>query len=176
MIQLFGVRHLSPMGAAQLERWIDAREPTAVLIEGPSDADGMIPFLARESCRPPVAILSFTEERPARSMLIPLAEYSPEWVAIRRGIARGAPVRFMDLPAEVMPAPRPADPRGDAREGAPGTPPPGLSLPHDPRTAPSARPGGPCPRSPLGGGCGLQRGRGRPTRRGRARCTAQRKE
>ncbi len=146
MIRLFGVRHLSPMGAVQLERWIDACEPTAVLIEGPSDAGGMIPFLANESCRPPVAVLSFTEERPARSLLIPLAEYSPEWVAIRCGIARGATVRFMDLPAEVVLAPSSRPSPGESPEAAPDPTPPtpsGARRGADPWTALAARAGDP---------------------------------
>ncbi|OEV22811.1 hypothetical protein AN220_27675, partial [Streptomyces nanshensis] len=29
----------------------------------------------------------------------PLAEFSPEWVAIRWAVRRGVPVRFIDLPA-----------------------------------------------------------------------------
>jgi hypothetical protein len=149
VIQLFGVRHLSPMGAAQLARWIDACEPTAVLIEGPSDANGMIPFLASESCRPPVAILSFTEARPARSVLIPLAEYSPEWVALRGGLARGAVVRFMDLPAEVTLAARAArdmsETEGAGRENPTEDPALGWGILADPWTALAERAGDPDP-------------------------------
>ncbi|MFO0561577.1 MAG: DUF5682 family protein [Polyangiales bacterium] len=100
--RIFGVRHLSPMGALQLEKFIDEVQPTAVVIEGPADADAMIPLLAHKKSKPPLAILSFTQARPVRSILYPLAAYSPEWIAITKGLARKALVRFMDLPAEVF--------------------------------------------------------------------------
>jgi hypothetical protein len=100
--RVFGVRHLSPMGAIQLERYIDEVEPTAIVIEGPADADAMIPLLAHRKSKPPLALLSFTQTRPVRSILYPLAAYSPEWMAITQGLARKALVRFMDLPAEVF--------------------------------------------------------------------------
>jgi hypothetical protein len=100
--RVFGVRHLSPMAAIQLERFIEHVQPTAVVIEGPADATPLIALLAHEKSAPPVAVLSFTKARPVRSILYPLAAYSPEWAAITRGLARGATVRFMDLPAEAF--------------------------------------------------------------------------
>lgn len=118
--QIFGVRHLSPMGALQLERFIDEVEPTAIVIEGPADAEAMIPLLAHKQSRPPLAILSFTRARPVRSILYPLAAYSPEWIALRRGLQRKASVRFMDLPAEVFLADKaPQDDEDDPSARAP---------------------------------------------------------
>ncbi|CAM5262707.1 putative protein OS=Streptomyces alboniger OX=132473 GN=CP975_21485 PE=4 SV=1 [Streptomyces alboniger] len=38
-------------------------------------------------------------DEPGRSAFWPLAEFSPEWVAIRWAVGRGVPVRFIDLPA-----------------------------------------------------------------------------
>src|SRR5262249_3157830 len=40
--------------------------------------------------------------RPVRSILYPLASYSPEWVAFTWGIRNGADTRFIDLPASVF--------------------------------------------------------------------------
>ncbi|WP_036722276.1 DUF5682 family protein, partial [Paenibacillus forsythiae] len=57
-IHIFGVRHLSPGGAWHLLQLLDAVRPTAVLIEGPSDATSQIPHLSNEATRPPVAILA----------------------------------------------------------------------------------------------------------------------
>jgi hypothetical protein len=119
--RIFGVRHLSPMGALQLERFIDEVEPTAIVIEGPSDADAMIPLLAHKKSKPPLAILSFTQARPVRSILYPLAAYSPEWMAITKGLQRKAVVRFMDLPAEAFLAESAATDDEDAASDEPRT-------------------------------------------------------
>ncbi|HWM36400.1 MAG TPA: DUF5682 family protein, partial [Streptomyces sp.] len=49
--------------------------------------------------RPPVALLAHVLDEPGKAAFWPLAEFSPEWVAIRWALGRGVPVRFMDLPA-----------------------------------------------------------------------------
>ncbi|MCC6419890.1 MAG: hypothetical protein IT429_16775 [Gemmataceae bacterium] len=109
---VFGVRHLSPAAAHHLLNVLDALQPTAVLIEGPSDATEVIQqslkskrtsVLLEEMTKPPVALLAYTKERPVRSILYPLAEYSPEWVALTGG-RRNCPkaTRVIDLPAAVF--------------------------------------------------------------------------
>lgn len=98
---LFGVRHLSPGGAFHLLRTLEAVRPTLVLIEGPSDASAFIPHLVSSAARPPVAILAYTEELPVRTVMWPLAEYSPEYQAMKWACSRGVEVRFMDLPSDV---------------------------------------------------------------------------
>ncbi|MFO0756156.1 MAG: DUF5682 family protein [Byssovorax sp.] len=102
LAHVFGIRHLSPRGAIHLERFLEQVNPTAVLVEGPSDADPILPHLADKRTRPPVALLCFTEERPVRSILFPLAEYSPEWAALRWALRRRRLARFIDLPASVF--------------------------------------------------------------------------
>ena len=98
---LFGVRHLSPGGAYHLLRLLEAIQPTMVLIEGPSDASGYIPHLVSSAAKPPVAILAYTQELPVRTVMWPLAEYSPEYQAMKWAVRRGVEVRFMDLPSDV---------------------------------------------------------------------------
>lgn len=44
-VRIFGVRHLSPGGARHLLDFLDEHKPTAVLIEGPSDATDEIRHL-----------------------------------------------------------------------------------------------------------------------------------
>jgi hypothetical protein len=102
LCRVFGVRHLSPTGAHHLHAVIDEMRPTAILVEGPSDATEHIRHLVHKETRPPVALLAYTRERPVRSILYPLAEYSPEWVALIRGIRDKLEVRFIDLPAAVF--------------------------------------------------------------------------
>jgi hypothetical protein len=102
LARLFGVRHLSPAAAHHLHEVLDALRPTAVLVEGPADATDQVPHLAHKETRPPLALLAYTQDRPVRSILYPLAEYSPEWVALLWGIRHKADVRFIDLPAAVF--------------------------------------------------------------------------
>lgn len=49
--------------------------------------------------RPPVALLAHAVDDPGRAAFWPLAEFSPEWVALRWALAHDVPVRFIDLPA-----------------------------------------------------------------------------
>jgi hypothetical protein len=111
--QVFGVRHLSPLGAWHLERLLDRVDPTAVLIEGPSDASPLIEHFLHRKTKPPIAILAFTRAPPIRSILFPLAAYSPEWIAATWAARKKRLVRFMDLPASVFlgleAAPAPAE-------------------------------------------------------------------
>jgi hypothetical protein len=102
LCRVFGVRHLSPAAAHHLETVLDALRPTAVLVEGPSDATDQVKHLVHKDTKPPVALLAYTKTRPVRSILYPLARYSPEWVALTWGLRYKADTRFIDLPAFVF--------------------------------------------------------------------------
>ncbi|MEV1024519.1 DUF5682 family protein [Streptomyces sp. NPDC050264] len=96
---LLGVRHHGPGSARAVRRALDAARPRAVLIEGPPEADALVPLAAEEDMRPPVALLAHVVDEPGKSAFWPFAEFSPEWVAVRWALAHEAPVRFIDLPA-----------------------------------------------------------------------------
>ncbi|MBG0853056.1 hypothetical protein I2W78_14660 [Streptomyces spinoverrucosus] len=96
---LLGVRHHGPGSARAVRAALDAARPRVVLIEGPSEADALIPLAGDEDMRPPVALLAHAVDEPGRSAFWPLAEFSPEWVAIRWALEQGVPARFIDLPA-----------------------------------------------------------------------------
>ncbi|MFJ9372050.1 DUF5682 family protein [Streptomyces sp. NPDC101455] len=96
---LLGVRHHGPGSARAVRAALDAARPRVVLIEGPSEADVLIPLAADEDMRPPVALLGHAVDEPGRSAFWPLAEFSPEWVAIRWALEHEVPARFIDLPA-----------------------------------------------------------------------------
>jgi Family of unknown function (DUF5682) len=102
LAHIFGVRHFSPAAALHLRRLLDDIKPTVVLIEGPSDATDQLKHLAHVKTKPPVALLAFTKTRPVRSIVYPLASYSPEWVALRWALENKREVRFIDLPAAVF--------------------------------------------------------------------------
>ncbi|GAB2947930.1 DUF5682 family protein [Streptomyces heilongjiangensis] len=96
---LLGVRHHGPGSARAVRAALAAARPRVVLIEGPPEADPLIPLAADEDMRPPVALLAHAVDEPGRSAFWPLAEFSPEWVAIRWALEHGVPARFIDLPA-----------------------------------------------------------------------------
>nr|WSY52385.1 DUF5682 family protein [Streptomyces sp. NBC_00886] len=96
---LLGVRHHGPGSARAVRAALAAARPRVVLIEGPPEADALIPLAADEDMRPPVALLAHAVDEPGRSAFWPLAEFSPEWVAIRWTLEHGVPARFIDLPA-----------------------------------------------------------------------------
>ncbi|MEV0255940.1 DUF5682 family protein [Streptomyces sp. NPDC050732] len=96
---LLGVRHHGPGSARAVRAALAERRPDAVLVEGPPEADALVPLAADEGMRPPVALLAHVVDEPGRSAFWPLAEFSPEWVAIKWALEHGATVRFIDLPA-----------------------------------------------------------------------------
>ena len=96
---IFPIRHHSPAAALQVARLIRERRPRAVLIEGPADAEPLIPFLLDRETSPPVAVYAYRSGREpgdrqrratGRSTLYPFCRYSPEYAALsRRARGRG---------------------------------------------------------------------------------------
>lgn len=101
-VHVFGVRHLSPAGAWHLRATLDRVRPKVVLIEGLADADRLIPDLTRSGTRPPVAILAYTDSVPVRTLVYPLAGYSPEYQALLWAKENRARAEFIDLPSDIF--------------------------------------------------------------------------
>jgi hypothetical protein len=99
------VRHHSPAAALHVERLVRERRPRAILVEGPSDADALIPLLLDAETEPPVALYAYRtaggdgDGDGARAALYPFCRYSPEYAALRAGREVGAELRFCDVPA-----------------------------------------------------------------------------
>ncbi|MFR9789498.1 DUF5682 family protein [Streptomyces sp. MB22_4] len=126
---LLGVRHHGPGSARAVRAALDAARPAAVLIEGPPEADALVPLAADPALRPPVALLAHAVDEPGRSAFWPFAGFSPEWVALRWALEHGVPARFIDLPAahtlaweteSGLPSAEPAEPREPGEPGEPG--------------------------------------------------------
>ncbi len=64
---------------ARVRAALDSARPRTVLIEGPPEADPLVPLAGDEEMRPPVALLAHAVDEPGRSAFWPLAEFSPEW-------------------------------------------------------------------------------------------------
>lgn len=138
-VHLFGVRHHGPGCARALRAALEALAPDCVLVEGPPDAAGVLPLLAHEAMRPPVALLIYAADQPQRAVFYPFTDFSPEWQALTYALGREIPARFMDLPQAVQ----------LGREPAPASLPATDSPPHElPAAADSAQPHvGPTPAS-----------------------------
>ena len=98
--RIFGIRHHGPGSGRSLRRALEAMEPDCLLVEGPPDAEAMLPHVTDPGMSPPVALLIYVPEQPSRCVYYPFAVFSPEWQAIDYAARRGIQVRFMDLPQE----------------------------------------------------------------------------
>ncbi len=94
--RVFGIRHHGPGCARSLRAAFDAWLPSVVLVEGPPEADALLPHLP--ALVPPVAILSHAVDEPQRAVYHPFARFSPEWQALAWASERSVPARFIDLP------------------------------------------------------------------------------
>ncbi len=101
-LHVFGVRHLSPGGAWHLRALLDAVKPNVVLIEGLADADSLVHHITKKGTKPPIAILAYTDSVPVRTLVYPLAAYSPEFQAMLWAKENGARVEFIDLPSDIF--------------------------------------------------------------------------
>ena len=105
-LALFPVRHHSPACAHHLLKTIESWRPDAILIEGPSDAAHLLPFMANSGTVPPFCIYYSYDDRQQLvsdaaekyRAYYPFLAYSPEWVAVVEGAARGIATAFIDLP------------------------------------------------------------------------------
>lgn len=119
MTEYFGVRHHSPACAFYVEEFLRRTKPAVLLIEGPSDLSGLIPQLCAPEVELPAAILAYTEEAPVHTVLYPMAEFSPEYVAMKWAVKNSVEVRFCDLPSDCVLAQIQQEPDEDGSRSTP---------------------------------------------------------
>ena len=112
---LVPIRHHSPVCAEAVSALISRERPSRVLIEMPSDFEPHIPLLLDERTVPPVAIVALARrgsgvEQEELAGSYPFSIHSPEFVAVREGVAAGAAIRFIDRASDARLL--------DSREGA----------------------------------------------------------
>lgn len=103
---LFPVRHHSPVCSYQLIRAIAEFRPDVILIEGPENANDLIPVLTDERTELPCALYYFykdkkkfiSEDAEDYKCYYPFLYSSPEYNALTEGRRLGIETRFMDLP------------------------------------------------------------------------------
>ena len=96
-VEVYGIRHHGPGSARSLRATLERFEPDCVLVEGPSDAQGAIPFVTATAMVPPVALLVYPSDNPRCAVYYPFAVYSPEWQALDWALRHGVAARFADL-------------------------------------------------------------------------------
>lgn len=105
-VVFFPVRHHSPVCAWHLKKILNSYEPDCILIEGPKNAQDMIPVLAHEDTKAPVALYYYykdtkgllSEDKENYRCYYPFLDCSPELVALREAGKRKIPAQFIDLP------------------------------------------------------------------------------
>ena len=96
-VSLYGIRHHGPGCARSLVKALDAQHPDCVVIEGPAGCEALLTHVLDTQLKPPVALLSHCVDDPQLAVFYPLAEFSPEWQALRWAAQANVPVRFMDV-------------------------------------------------------------------------------
>lgn len=105
-IILLPVRHHSPACAFHIGRTIEALRPSVILVEGPANANALVPMMVHEETKAPFAIYYAYHDESGRisgekehyKCYYPFLDYSPELAAFREGKRLGIPAAFIDLP------------------------------------------------------------------------------
>ena len=122
-VHLFPVRHHSPRAASCLRSWLDSVRPELILIEGPSDAESLIPVITDPESQPPIAILAYSTDGTPQSCMWPFVRYSPEYEALRWAREHNVKARFVDWPSGVaLGAARQSQKEREAESEIPATP------------------------------------------------------
>jgi hypothetical protein len=85
-----------------LHAFLEETKPSLILIEGLSDANNQIPHILHPATKLPIALLAFTKEIPIRTLLYPMAVYSPEYQALVWAKQHQVDASFIDLPSSVF--------------------------------------------------------------------------
>ncbi|MDX2305876.1 MAG: DUF5682 family protein [Microscillaceae bacterium] len=99
--QFYGIRHHGAGSAKSLSEALKKQKPDVLLVEGPPDAEEIIPVMLDKSLKPPVAMLIYDPKNLSKASFYPFASFSPEWIAIKYALSQQIPVQLMDMPAGV---------------------------------------------------------------------------
>ncbi len=110
-VLLYPVRHHSPVCSYHLCKTIALYQPDIILIEGPENANDLIPILTDSRTKLPVAIYYFYKDK-AKLISAEGSDYhcyypflyaSPEYNAMLQAKQLGIPAQFIDLPySEIL--------------------------------------------------------------------------
>ena len=66
-VSILGIRHPGPGSARSVEKALSELKPDAVLIEGPPEAEPLLPLVSHPDMHPPVALLGYATDEPGRA-------------------------------------------------------------------------------------------------------------
>jgi len=95
-IHFLGIRHHGPGSSSSLLNALDKIRLDAILVEGPTEAEALLPLATHKEMRPPVALLIIDDL--SQTVFYSFAEFSPEWQSIHYAHKKNIHLRFMDLP------------------------------------------------------------------------------
>lgn len=104
-ITLLPVRHHSPACAWHVRKTIQNLKPSCILIEGPNNANSLIPVMVHGDTKTPFAIYysyhdkdkKISEKETHYKCYYPFLDYSPELAALREADRLGIKASFIDL-------------------------------------------------------------------------------
>ena len=104
-IMLIPVRHHSPACACHIKKIFAQWKPDAVLVEGPDNANALLPVMVHSDTRAPFAIYyayhdkakKISEEQQHYKCYYPFLDYSPELTALREAHKNMTHMSFIDL-------------------------------------------------------------------------------
>lgn len=97
-IHLLGIRHHGPGSCWNVLNYLQELKPDLILLEGPAEAETLVPCVTSLQMEPPVALLAYQPDQPQNAVFYPYAEFSPEWQTMRYAVQNEVPLRFFDLP------------------------------------------------------------------------------
>ena len=95
-LMFFPIRHHSPACAWHVQQWIEAEQPTAILIEAPADATALIPLILHPETQTPISLYTTYVDHEGHLLI----EAEPEAETEATGLG----------PPPTMPLPKPEKP------------------------------------------------------------------
>ena len=97
-IHFLGIRHHGPGSCRNTLQALERIRPDLILLEGPAEAEALMPFIDDQRMKPPVALLGYQPDAPQNAVFYPFADFSPEWQTLRYATRENVTLRFFDLP------------------------------------------------------------------------------
>lgn len=69
-IHFLGIRHHGPGSAKNVRAYLEELEPDVILLEGPPEAEPLLPGVLHEQMKPPVALLAYQPGRASKGRVL----------------------------------------------------------------------------------------------------------
>ena len=72
-IHLLGIRHHGPGSCRNVLNYLQELQPDLILVEGPAEAEALLPCVENPQMTPPVALLAYQPDEPQNAVFYPFA-------------------------------------------------------------------------------------------------------